>query len=128
MSYAGQFAPDRIGRVIALQGLLVGVVVVAAWVLQGGDGAAAAVYGGGTAVANTVILAWQIRRGERQARGDAYRQLREIYSSGVRRLAILVALLAAGFGLLKLAPLALLVGFVAGQSGLLFSGLFSGKT
>jgi F0F1-type ATP synthase assembly protein I len=128
MSYAGQFAPDRIGRVVMLQGLLAGTAAVIAWWLQGGAGAAAAAYGGGTAVANTAILAWQIRRGKGKARSDAYRQLREIYFSGAQRLAALIVLLTVGFGILKLAPLALLAGFVAGQVGLLFSGLLSGKT
>jgi ATP synthase protein I len=128
MSYAGQFGPDRIGRVVLLQGLLAGAVAAAAWAYQGGAGAAAAIYGGGTAVANTAILAWKIRRGKRQPQGDAYRQLREIYFSSAQRLAALIVLLAVGFGVLKLEPLALLAGFIAGQIGLLFSGLLSGKT
>jgi F0F1-type ATP synthase assembly protein I len=128
MSYAGQFASDRVGRVVLLQGLLAGVAAAVAWIFQDGPGAAAAAYGGGTAVANTAILAWQIRRGKGQIRGDAYRQLREIYFSSAQRLAVLVTLLVAGFGVLKLAPLALLAGFVAGQIGLLFSGFLSGKT
>jgi hypothetical protein len=83
----------------------------------------AAAYGASVSLVNAGLLAWHIRRGGRSSSGDASRELRAILAAGLQRLAVVVALLAAGFGILHLVPLALVTGFIMGQLGLLLSGI-----
>ncbi len=87
----------------------------------------AVLYGGMVAVANAALLAWRSHQGKRHIHADGLRHLKSFYQSGVERLAALLALLAIGFGVLKLMPLPLLMGFVAGQVGFMLSGLIESK-
>lgn len=123
--YAGHFAPRRVRRVLLLQAALGAAAMIAVFPFGGAQASLAALYGASVSLVNAGLIAWHIRRGGRSSRGDASRELRAILAAGVQRLAVVAALLAAGFGILGLMPLALLAGFVAGQLGLLLSGLLS---
>jgi len=46
-----------------------------------------------------------------------------LYRSALERMGLVVLLFAVGLGLLRLDPLGLLTGFIAGQLGLLFTGI-----
>lgn len=121
--YAGHFSPRRVRRVLLLQGLLGAAAAAGAFPLGGGHASVAAAYGASVSLVNAGLLAWHIRRGGRSSSGDASRELRAILAAGLQRLAVVVALLAVGFGILHLVPLALVTGFIMGQLGLLLSGI-----
>lgn len=87
----------------------------------------AALYGGMVAVVNAALLIWRSHQGQRHNHADGLRHLRSFYQSGVERLVAVLGLLAIGFGVLKLVPLPLLMGFVAGQVGFMLTGLMKPK-
>ncbi|MBI5461236.1 MAG: ATP synthase subunit I [Gammaproteobacteria bacterium] len=104
------------------------VAVVAAGVgyLHGGMPATqAALFGAGTALSNSLLLAWRLHQGKRQIHADAQRHLRAFYFSTIERFFVVGGLLAIGMGALHLSPLPLLAAFVAGQMAWMISGLTS---
>ena len=54
---------------------------------------------------------------------SASESLRVLYRSALERMGLVVLLFALGLGVLELEPLALLTGFIAGQTGLVLTGL-----
>lgn len=91
--------------------------------LQGGLPVAQAVlFGGAIACTNTLMLAWRLHQGKRRPHADAGRHLRSMYASTIERFAIVVIFFAAGLGLLQLAALPLLLGFILGQLAFQISG------
>lgn len=86
----------------------------------------AALFGAGTALSNSLLLAWRMRQGKRHVHADAQRHLRGFYFSSIERFLVVGGLLAIGIGALHLSPLPLLVAFVAGQMAWMISGLTSG--
>ncbi len=106
------------------------VVFIVAVVYAGLVGAASAlgaVFGGCIAVANGLLLCWRLHRGGKHPHGDPGRHLRSFFASAMERFVVVVVLFAIGMGVLKLVPLPLLLGFIAGQVALVTSGLRSGK-
>jgi len=81
--------------------------------------ALAALYGGVTTLLITGWLAVRVRQAGQIATAGSVLAL--IYSSAVLRYATVVVLIGAGIGLLKLAPLPLLVAFAVTQFGFLAS-------
>jgi len=77
---------------------------------------AALLYGSLTALAVTVVLVWREQQAARHPEWDPHRLLKQFARTGVERLVVLIALLAAGFGVLQLAPLPLLLGLLLAQS------------
>jgi ATP synthase protein I len=101
-------------RVVWAQALLT-VVVSAVFARRDGPRAAlAAVYGGAVAMLISGWLGWRLRRVGTQAGG-----LATLYSSVVLRYAAAIVLLALGLGVLKLAPLPLVIAFGLAQFGFL---------
>ena len=84
-----------------------------------------AVFGGCISVANGQLLLWRSIRGGKHPHGDPGRHLRSFFASAMERFVVVVVLFAIGMGVLKLAPLPLLLGFIAGQAALVMSGLRS---
>lgn len=83
-----------------------------------GAGAGVAVaYGALAAAALSAILLWRERQSAAHPEWDQHRLLRLFIRASLERLITLVGLLALGLGILKLAPLPLLVGFVLAQLG-----------
>ncbi len=74
----------------------------------------AALYGGGAALANTGLLVWHHRRGERDYHCDGARHLRSFYRSSLERFLVVGIWLAVGLGGLRLEAKPLLIGFVVG--------------
>jgi ATP synthase protein I len=85
----------------------------------GSSAAVAASYGGTVALANTLFLVWRMRQGEQQLDANVSRQLLSFYRSSLERFVIVGLLLATGMGVLHLAGLPLLAGFVFGQVSLM---------
>ena len=89
--------------------------------------ALAALYGAGTALANTALLVWRQQRGKRQLHADPHRHLRSFYFSVVERYFVVGGLLAAGLGGLQLLPLPLIAAFTAGQMAWMISWIDYGR-
>lgn len=89
-------------------------------------------WGGFCALVNVCLLLWRMRSGKNQ-NIDAGRHLRLLYRSALERFFVVIGLLAFGMLRLKFAPLAIMLGFVAGQAGLILVPLIravvkSGRT
>ncbi len=73
-------------------------------------------YGTCVALVSTLLLAWRHMLGERREYMGAVWYLRQAYRSAAVRFVWVASMMAVGFGLLKLAPLWVLAGFVTGQA------------
>lgn len=94
---------------------LLTLVVAAVFALRGGSREAlAAVYGGAVTMLISGWLGWRLRRAGAQTGG-----LVTLYSSAVLRYVAAIVLLALGLGVLKLAPLPLVIAFGLAQFGFL---------
>ncbi len=109
-------APLRQGvRHVMWAQVLLTLVVAVVFALRGGSREAlAAVYGGAVTMLISGWLGWRLRRAGAQAGG-----LVTLYSSAVLRYVAAVVLLALGLGVLKLAPLPLVIAFGLAQFGFL---------
>ena len=101
--------------VLLTQLLIAAVIAVVAGAISGKPAAIAALYGGLIVASNTLLQLWHMRRAERIAKEDAERILRIVYRCAAERIFSTVVLFLIGLVALKLNPLALLVGFLAGQ-------------
>jgi ATP synthase protein I len=109
-----------------LNGVRVAVLVVAAGIFLAASGwgrAGSALFGGVIAIGNLLLLEWRRGRTDRGPALSASQSIRVLYRSALERMGLVVMLFAVGLGLLRLDPLGLLTGFIAGQLGLLFTGI-----
>ncbi len=72
-------------------------------------------YGSCITLISTLFLAWRFKQGEHRESLGAEWCLRQAYRTAIERFAWVAIMLAVGFGVLKLAPLWMLAGFVVGQ-------------
>ncbi|MDQ7072718.1 MAG: ATP synthase subunit I [Gammaproteobacteria bacterium] len=98
---------------------LVGIVFIVLWWL-GSSAAVASLFGGGIAVANTLLQRWHLIASVEQAKSDAGKNLRKAYSCVVQRWVLTIVMFAVGFAVLKFLPLPLMTGFIVTQLALLF--------
>lgn len=80
--------------------------------------------GGGVSVVNGALLAWRMSRSALSSVQNAHHQLRLMYFYAAERFLVVVVLLVMCMAVLGLSPLAVLGGFVAGQTVLLIARLF----
>jgi ATP synthase protein I len=81
-----------------------------------GIGAGLAVlYGALVALAVSLVLVWHERQSMRHPEWDQHRLFKLFIRAGLERLLLLVGLLGLGLGVLKLAPLPMLLGLVLAQ-------------
>jgi ATP synthase protein I len=116
MSYAGRVLRATLRRLLMVQLLLVLLAMLAYAAVKGSGSAWAAGYGGGIALANTIVMAWRVGRSNSSSRA-----LVELYIGAGIRFALTLFLMAVGMGWLKLDPLALILGFAIAQVGYLFN-------
>lgn len=121
-------------QVVWLQILATLIGASIAYSMRGAPQFALAVLSGGAiSVVNGAMLAWRMSRSASQPAIDVHdsravhQQLRLLYFYAAERLLVVVALLGLCMAELKLSPLALLAGFVTGQSVLLVARLFLNK-
>lgn len=111
-------------KVVGLQAL---IILVAAGTAYGWEStpqhAIAVLGGGGVSVLNGALLAWRMSRAALYPAHNAHQQLRLIYFYAAERFLAVVALLGICLAVLKFSPLALLGGFVLGQTVLLVARL-----
>lgn len=117
-------------RLVIIQVVLVAVAALIAFPMKGTDFGLALLYGGAVSIAATLVGAWRLQVATDEAKvesGDsstvnqtAHASVAEFYTSAVLRFVVVIALLAIGLGVIKLQGLALLVGFIVAQTGLVF--------
>lgn len=118
--------PRGIRRVMELQLVLLFIFTTGALLWKGPAVAGAAFYGMLTALANTALLSWRLREGERKrlriesapertAGPRATSPLAGAYRVSVERFVLVGVMLGVGLVVLKLAPLALTLAFVVAQ-------------
>jgi len=109
--------------VVLAQLALVALVAGVFYAISGWNRAGAAGFGGLIATGNLLLLEWRRGRTDRGPALSASQSIRVLYRSALERMGLVVMLFAVGLGLLRLDPLGLLTGFIAGQLGLLFTGI-----
>ena len=120
-SISGPFL-GRIGPALGTQLVLVGLAAVSFFTVSGRLQALSVLFGGAMAVLNLVLLAWRRQQADSGRALTAGQSLWALYRSAIERFALVLALFALGMGVLRLEPLPLLIGFIAGQLGLFVTG------
>jgi len=107
--------PDYI-RLVSFQGAITIIGALLTYLIVSPPAAKSLVYGSCIALISTLFLAWRFKQGEHRENLGAEWSLRQAYRAAIERFMWTAIMLAMGFGLLKLAPLWMLAGFVAGQA------------
>ncbi len=112
--------PRRFGisgtlKVALAQAGLAPIAALTGWMLAGIGAGVAALYGVLVALAVSTVLVWRERQSMRHPEWDQHRLFKVFIRAGIERLVLLVGLLIAGLGVLKLAPLPMLLGLVLAQ-------------
>lgn len=109
-----------INYVLKIQAVLLVVTVICFFLLKGGSAAFSAGFGGAIVIANTMLQRWHLIQSAHSARADAGMNLRKAYRCVVERWVLTIAMFSIGFAVMHLAPLPLLIGFIATQCALFF--------
>jgi len=112
-------------QIIGLQVILTITGAVVAYFVDNLQSGISVLWGGFCALGNVCLLLWRMHTGTGHD-NDANRQLRLMYRSVLERFFVVMGLLAFGMLRLKLAPLAILLGFIAGQMVLILVPLIRG--
>jgi ATP synthase protein I len=111
-----------IRRLLLLQIAWVAVASAVFLALCGIFSAVSVCYGGGIAATNGLLQARCLHRDAQAPQRSPQQSLVAVYVCVVQRFLLVALLFALGLGALKLEPLAVLAGFVAGQIALVISG------
>jgi len=122
MSYANKLLYAALRRQLLLQMVLTTAVTLLFLSVSGTNAAKGAAFGGLIAVTNTALQLWHWWRFERKGREGTAQNALLIYRIAIERFVSTLLLFALGFWALKLAPMPLLSGFIAGQLVLLIMG------
>lgn len=122
MSYANKLLYAALRRQLLLQVVLTTVVSLLFLSVDGFASGKGAAFGGLIAVANTLIQLWHWWRFDTRGQVGPAQNALLIYRIAIERFASTLLLFALGLGVLKLAPLPLMSGFIAGQLVLLIMG------
>ena len=109
-----------------LQLLLIAITSAVFFMIYGGFQAGSAAFGGICACANRLLLEWRRRKADSGRALSAGQSMRLLYRTALERFVLVGVLFALGLGVWQLDPLALLTGFIVGQTALVFTG--TGKT
>lgn len=113
-------------RIMMYQAVAAATCASLAYVVFGETAAGAAWFGGMVALSNTMLLVWRMRTGARESSQNPRLELVKLVRSSMERFFVVVLLIAAGLGWMKLMPLPLLAGFALGQLTLVVSTIISG--
>jgi ATP synthase protein I len=102
-------------RVALAQAGLAPIAGLIAGVLAGFEAGLAVLYGALVALAVSGVLVWRERLSMQHPEWDQHRLFRLFIRAGIERLLLLVGLLVLGLGVLKLAPLPMLLGLLLAQ-------------
>jgi ATP synthase protein I len=102
-------------RVALAQAVLVPVAALVGWVFAGIGAGLAALYGVLVALSVSAVLVWRERQSILHPEWDQHRLFKLFIRAAIERLVLLVGLLIVGLGVLKLAPLPMMLGLVLAQ-------------
>jgi len=102
-------------RVALAQAALVPVAALVGWVFAGIGAGLAALYGVLVALSVSAVLVWRERQSILHPEWDQHRLFKLFIRAAIERLVVLVGLLIVGLGVLKLAPLPMMLGLVLAQ-------------
>jgi len=102
-------------RVAFAQAGLAPVAALIAGIFAGIEAGIAMLYGVLVALAVSTVLVWRERQSMQHPEWDQHRLLKLFIRTGLERLVLLVGLLVLGLGVLRLAPLPLLLGLALAQ-------------
>ena len=102
-------------RVALAQAILAPAAALVGWMVAGLGAGVAVLYGVLVALAVSAVLVWRERQTVRHPEWDQHRLFKVFIRTAVERLLLLVGLLVVGLGVLKLAPLPLLLGLGLAQ-------------
>jgi ATP synthase protein I len=104
-------------RVALAQAGLAPIAALIGGMVAGVEAGLAVLYGTLVALAVSAVLVWHERQSMRHPEWDQHRLFKVFVRAGVERLLLLAGLLIVGLGVLKLAPLPLLLGLLLAQLG-----------
>ena len=110
-------------KLAILQLLLIAATSVTFFMIEGPFQAASACFGGLIAMASMLLLEWRRGCSDRGRALSAEESIRLLYRTALERFVLVALLFAVALGVLQLAPVALIMGFIAGQLALLFAGM-----
>jgi ATP synthase protein I len=116
------FLASGLRKLVVVQLLFIAATSGMFFILAGSFQALSVWSGGAIALTNAVLLEWRRARaagGRAQSAGESMRLL---YRTAIDRFVLVALLFAVCLGVLKLDPLAVMTGFIAGQLGLIFIG------
>ena len=99
------------------------LAAILGFVFSGGAAALAACYGVLVALVASLLMVWRERVAIQHPEWDGRKLFGLFIRAGLERLFAVVVLLAVGFGVLKLAPLPLVLGLAAAQTGWLAAAM-----
>jgi hypothetical protein len=111
-------------NLLIFHAILTLLAVVTWYFLQDARASATVVFGSGIALTHSLLQLWHLRRAEKLAGDDAMQNVRIFYRCAFERLAVAVALFAVAFGVLHVAPMPVLSGFIAGHLATVINGVF----
>lgn len=120
MSTADSQLAAKSRSVAGLQ-IISSVVVAGLFLLQGTWDSLSALYGGFASVLTALVLSRGVKRAEEAVLRDPKQSLQILYFGAVKRFLLVMGLIALGLAVLKLAPIALCVGFAVAQMGFVVS-------
>lgn len=109
-------------RLIIIQVALVIAGVVIALSTKGVSASLAALYGGGIALLNSMLLAWRVKRAGEVAKTNPKQSVYILYFGAVERFVVALVGLAVGLGAFKLDPIPALATFAIAQIAYFFDG------
>lgn len=107
---------------VLFQGIATPLVAVVAFVMAGGGAALAAFFGCLAGVAASGVLLWRERRAKAHPEWDQRKLFGWFIRTAVERLLAVAAVIGLAFGVMKLAPLPLMLGLVVVQTGWAIAG------
>jgi len=110
-------------RLLIFQLISVTLVAVMAGLIAGTLAVKASLFGGIIVLLNTGLMIMHEKRAAQRSGQDAQRILKYVYLCAAERLILTLILFAIGLVALKLLPLYLLLGFIAGQIAAFLNGI-----
>lgn len=113
---------EALRKTLTMQTVLTLVAAVIALLTKGDRFALALVYGGAVTIAGTWLHAWRLLKiAATDVDNDPTHVGAEVFKGAILKLAAMIGLLAVGMGVLKLNPLAVLIGFIVAYFGFMFA-------
>jgi ATP synthase protein I len=112
-------------RSVASFQIITSAVVAGLFLILGSWDSMSALYGGFSSILTALFLSRGVKRAEEAVLRDPKQSLQILYFGAVKRFLLVMGLLVLGMAVLKLAPIALCVGFAAAQISFVMGSRYS---